>query len=741
MDADSKPKGDKHTDVLERALTRFDEAVIPQIPVRRVALIARQIAAIPGALWDGAFGDQFEQVVKLDVHKLNRAIRKAETDYRQNRIVPDFKPAGGNSDNDSAATLDGLHRADSQHYKAQQARDNAFSEMASGGFGAYRMTNEWADPLDKDSDDQRINPASAIVDADQSVFFDPGSSLYDKSDARYAFVIRQLTPEAFKREYPNADCSGWPEGVTRYSQWDGWYRPDFIAVAEYYEVDERDETLLVFEFEPTGEERREWEKDIEPEHIADLKALGWTMRKRTVKRRRCSKYILSGAEVLDDRGYIAGGNIPIVPVYGQRAYVNGVEWFTGLLTSSKIDAARLYASMVSRLAEIQALSPHEKPIFDPEQLPPNLQELWARSNVDRHPYALAKVLRNEDGSIAQAGPIGMVNAPQVPQTIAALLEIANRDVTEDDQDGAEQVKANTSADAMDIAAARVDAKSAVLLDNNRQSVQREGELYLAMAREVYVEPGRVVETMTEDGDDGEATLHEDFYDGDVLKTRNDFATGKYKVIAGVTEATATRRDRTVKQMLSYAEMAVGAQDMEGAQAALITASMNMDGEGLDDFQKWQRKRALSLGLVEPTEDEQREMAEQQANAQQQPDPATVVAAAQAKALEAGAAKDAATAQSIGIKTQAEAQDRMANAALKMAQAEAVGGPEQAPAAPSGLSPANDDAQIEERFASAELKRAQAEHLRDDMDNKRIKTGHQIKMERRQQEQAERAPAA
>lgn len=734
---DSKPTGDAHDDVLERALSRFDEAVIPQIPVRQVALIARKIAAIPGALWEGAFGDQFEQVVKLDVHKLNRAIRKAETDYRQNRIVPDFKPAGGNSDNDSADTLDGLHRADSQHYKAQQARDNAFSEMAAGGMGAYRLTNEWADPLDKDSDEQRINPAAAIVDADQSVFFDPGSTLYDKSDAQYAFVIRQMTPESFKREYLDAKHIGWPEGVTRLTQWDGWYRPDFIAVCEYYEIEERNEALLIFELEVTGEERREWQKEVTPEDIADLKALGWTMRKRTVKRRRCCKYILSGAEVLDDRGFIAGGNIPIVPVYGQRAYVNGVEWFTGLLTSSKIDAARLYASMVSRLAEIQALSPHEKPIFDPEQLPPNLQDLWARSNIDRHPYALAKVLRNEDGSIAQAGPIGMVNAPQVPQTIAALLEIANRDVTEDDEDSSEQVQANTSADAMDIAAARVDAKSAVLLDNNRQSVQREGELYLDMAREVYVEPGRIVETMTEDGDDGEATLHEDYLDGEVLKTRNNFATGKYKVIAGVTEATTTRRDRTVKQMLNVATIAIQAQDMEGAQAALITASANMDGEGIDEWQKWNRKRGLTLGLFEPTEDEQREMAEQQANAQQQPDPTTVVAQAQAQALMAGAQKDQADAQVAGAKVV----DTLAAAALKRAQAEAVGGPEQAPAAPTGLSPANDDAQIVEKYASADLKRAQAEHLRDDMADKRIKTGHQIEMERRQQEQAERAPAA
>lgn len=667
---EEKPTGsDKLREVHKRALRRFDEAVLPQIPVRQAALLARQIASIPGALWDGDFGDQFAEVVKLDVHKLGKALRKAESDYRQNRIVPDFRPAGGSSDNDTADTLDGLHRADSQHFKAQQGRDNAYSEACAGGFGAYRLTNEWADPLDKDSDEQRINPAAAIVDADQSVFFDPNATLYDKSDARFAFVIRSITPDAFEDQYEGKQAS-WPEGVSR-PQWD-WYRPDFIAVAEYYEIEERDERVLIFELETTGEEQRHWQKEIGADEIADLQALGWTMRTRTAKRRRCHKYVLSGAEVLEDRGYIAGGNIPIVPVYANRGYVNGVEWFTGLLTSSKIDSARLYASMVSRLAEIQALSPHEKPIFAAEQMTPALADQWARSNIDRHPYALINPLIDPTtGQIISAGPIGKVEPPQVPQTLAALLEIANRDVTEDDVDGAEQVRANTSADAMDIAAARVDAKSAVLLDNNRQSVQREGELYLAMACEVYVEEGRVVETMTEDGDDGTAVLQEPFYDGDQLKTRNDFGSGKYKVIASVTEATATRRDRTVKQMLNVATIAVQAQDMEAAQAAIGVATLNMDGEGLDDFLEWTRSRGIKGGWVKPNEDEQRELAEQAAQQQQQPDPAAMVAEAQVGALKAGAMRDAANAQKIAAEiplVQAKTAEAFASAANKRVDA-------------------------------------------------------------------------
>ncbi len=715
--------GEDEREFHKTAMERFRAAVEPQLEVRALSLAARRFVGIPGAQWDGAFGDEYGDTIKLEINKVGRAVRKLETDYRQNRIVPDFRPSGGSSDNDTADTLDGLHRADSQYFKAQQARDNAFSEAARGGFGAYRLTTEYASPLDPDDDAQRINPGLVIPDADQCVFFDPDSKLYDKSDARFAFVLTAMSPAAFKDRWDEKRVVSWEDTLIK-PTWDGfdWYHPDTVVQAEYYFVEEKTEALLIFTLEETSEEERHWARDIKPEAIKEYQAMGWKKRTRKVPRRRVMKAVLSGAEVLSAARRIAGERIPIVPVYCYRDYVDGVERFKGIV-QDRIDPQRLYNAQTSRLAEIAAMSPFERPIFDPEQLPPALQNLWARGNIDRHPYALANALRDGDGKIVQVGPIGKVEPPSVPQTMAALLEISNRDLTEDDQDGADEVVANTSADAMDTAAARVDAKSGMMLDNMRQSVQCEGEIYLGMAPETYWEEGRVVETMTEEGDDGSATLHERYYDGEILKTRNDFSNGRYKVMASVTEATVTRRDRTVKQMLNVAQIAIAAQDMAGAQAAVGVATLNMDGEGLDDYLEWQRKRGIEAGYVKPSEDEQRELAEAAQN--QQPDPAQEVAAAQIKALEAGAVKDVAQAQAAGITAQAQAAERIANAHLKTAQANAVGGPEQAPEVPTGLQAANDEAAVIERRASADLKTAQAEKIRDEIRNPRIRMGRDL----------------
>lgn len=634
-------------EVHARAMRRFDACALPTMENRRESLKARRFITIPGAQWEDEWGEQFDAGIKLEINKTGRGVEKIERDYRENRIVPDFRPDGKNADPVTADTLDGLHRADSYRFKSQQARDNAVFEAIAGGFGAYRLTNEWEDEGDKDNDHQRINPASIITDADQSVFFDINARLYDKSDARYGFVRIAMAREVFDDEY-EGHASDFPEGASWKVR--DWFAPDTVAVAEYYEREEADDTLWVLVHTLSGEEKRLWSSDLEKGQLAALKAQGWQAKAQRRKRCRIHKYVLSGAEVLEDRGYIAGECIPIVPVYGRRYFVDGIERWKGYV-QDKMDAQRLYNSNVSKLAETNSLAPREVPVFAPEQIDGVQAEQWARANIDRLPYLTAHPLLNPDGSIAHLGPIDKVQPPQLAPVTAALMQIAGNDLVEDMAD-ADEVKANTSAEAMDLAATRVDAKSGIYLDNIRQSVQREGEIYFSMAREVYSEEGREVETMDEQGDDGRAVLKQSFTDkqtGD-NRTINDFSGARYKVIVSVTEATATRRDKTVKSCLNVAQVAGAGGDAELAQAAVITAVLNMDGEGMGDLQDWTRTtRALPMGLVKPTEDEAKAMAEQ-AQAAQTPDPMAELAGAQSMLAQADAQKKLAEVELTGAKT-------------------------------------------------------------------------------------------
>lgn len=678
--------------VFERAMQRFDLAVLPQLEQRSLALAARRFVSIPGAQWEGDFGDFFDDAIKLEINLTKDGLEKIYRDYNENRIVPDFRPAGGKGDEVSADTLDGLHRADAYHFKAQQAWDNAFIEGTSGGFGAYRLTNEWADPYDPKSDAQRINPGYIITDADQRVFFDPDSKLYDKSDASFAFVLTAQNRTLFEEEHEESIAS-WPEEkVLMPGQYD-WFPPNQVIKAEYYEVEDHSEKLLILEHKLSGKEERYWASEIDSDELADLRKMGWTVRTRQLQRKRVHKYVMSGAEVLADKGIIAGDRIPVAPYYGKRSFVDGVERFEGYV-QGKMDVQKLYNMAVSRLAETSAMSPRELPIVTPQQIAGH-EASWARQVVDRPSYALLNPLLNPStGEPIALGPVGKVEAPQVDPSTAAVIQIARNDLTQDQQDGSDTAKANTSEEALAFAATRVDAKSGIFLDNWRQTIQCGGEVYLSMSADIYYEPGREIETMTEDGNDGTATLVQQYVDpvSKQAGIRNDFSRGHYKVVVDVTEATATRREKTVKSCIAMAEASAQLVPQLG-QAALITAAANMDGEGSSDFQKYARKLGIQQGVIQPSDEEKQQMEQDaQTAAQQPPSAADTLAAAKAKEAEASAVQKA------------------ADAHLKNAQADAIGGPEQAPKAPDGLDAFHKIAQTAKTVAEARKITTDTQHM-------------------------------
>lgn len=631
---------DKGDDVLARALRQFGDIMCEQVVQERAsALEDRRFVFIEGAQWDGEWGEQFENGIRVQINKTQRGHDKIINDYRANRFTVNYRPVGSQGDDDTAELLNGLMFADMYRSGGQEALDNAFGEGAAGGMGAWRLCNEYEDESDSENEHQRI-AVEPIVDADQRVFFDLDAKRYDKSDARFAYVLHSMTPDAFREEYGQDRMTSWPEGSRPLTSTFDWFRGDAVYIAEYYQVEEVKREFRIYTRAATEEEFKFFAEDMAEGQHDDLTKRGFEVRKRRITRKRVHKWILSGAEVLEDCGFIAGENIPIVPFYGKRVFINNVERFKGHVRDAK-DPARVYNAQISKLTETASLAPAERPVFAPEQVE-GLQGHWANMNIDRAPYALAHPLTDPvSGQIVQTGPTSYIKPPDVPPVLAALIQQTGADIAEITygDDGAMEVKSNVSGEAMDIAASRVDAKSFIYMDNFKLSVQRFGQIYYSMAKEVYIEEGREVEVMDEDGETSVKVLSElarNPATGETSK-RHDLSVGRFNVIADVTEATATRRDKTVRTMMTFANAAVSVQDMALGQAALLVAAKNMDGEGIADFQEFVRKKAVSIGLDEPTPEEKQAAA----RSEQQPDPQAEAMLAQAKALNAQAGKLAA----------------------------------------------------------------------------------------------------
>lgn len=657
-------------EVHARAMSRFSPIAESTQEERMLALEDRRFASIAGAQWEGPWQDQWANSIRVEVNKTAQGVEKIIADYRANRVTVNFRAVGDEASEQTAETLNGMFRADLYASKGQEATDNAFDEGVNGGIGAWRLTNVYCDEYDPDNDDQRI-AFEPIVDADQSVFWDQNSRLYDKSDARFCFVLSAMSKQAFIATYGADKQNDWPQGtVKRYYD---WFTPDIVRVAEYYEVEIKPAVRLTLKHRVTDEQMKVWLKDLEADDLANLQTEGWDqVGRKKVKRRQVAKYLLSGSEVLEGRRIIAGTEIPIIPFYGKRWFIDNMERSRGHVRLAK-DPQRIYNAQITNLVETSSLSPIERPIFTPEQIAGH-ELSWAEANINRSPYSLINPIIGPDGSPLPTGPVAMVTPPQLPPVLAALIQITASDIADltSADDGADQTQSNVSAEAMDIAATRTDAKSGIYMDNFRQSMQRCGEVYQSMASDITVE-GQEVETMEDDGGMGTATIMEPHTDEKTgaFTFRNDLSKGKYKVIADVTEATTTRRDKTVKNMVNGAQV-VATFDPELASAMMNTAIYNMDGEGVQGLKDWVRARLVKQGLLKPTPEEKAELEQAQQN--QPPDPDSVLAQAQATALQASAAKDQALTQKAGADTElskAKVVQTLADAHQKNVDAEQV----------------------------------------------------------------------
>jgi hypothetical protein len=600
----------------QEALTEFDNIQSALRDERLQCLQDRRFYSIAGAQWEGPLGEQFENKPKFEVNKIHLAVIRIINEYRNNRITVDFVSKEGKEYDKLADTCDGLYRADEQDSGAEEAYDNAFEEGVAGGFGAWRLRTVYENEEDEEDEKQRIR-IEPIFDADSSVFFDLNAKRQDKADAKRCFVITSMTRQAYKDEWGD-DPASWPKEVHQY-EFD-WLTPDVVFVAEYYRVEETRETVYVWET-IDGEEERYKDADFEADETLEerLLAVGSKeVRQKNIKRRRVRKYILSGAKILEDCGYIAGKCIPIVPMYGKRWFVDNVERCMGHVRLAK-DAQRLKNMQLSKLGEISALSSVEKPILTPEQVAGH-QMMWADDNIKNFPYLLVNPITDANGNQAISGPIGYTKPPQIPQALAALLQITEQDMQDllGNQQAGEELQPNVSGKAVELIQNKLDMQTFIYMSNMSKAVKRSGEIWLSMARDVLVEEGRKMKSIGPQNEMQSVELAKPVVnEKGEIETENDLSEAEFDVNVDVGPSSSSKRAATVRALTGMASLT---DDAETKQVLGAMAMMNMEGEGITEVRDYFRKKLLRMGVVKPTEEEQQTMAEKAQNAQ--PDPNT-----------------------------------------------------------------------------------------------------------------------
>jgi hypothetical protein len=635
----------------DEALAQFDDVQSALRDERLQCLQDRRFYSLAGSQWEGPLWDQYENKPKFEVNKIMLAVIRVVNEYRNNRITVDFVSKDGAENDKLAEVCDGLYRADEQASVADEAYDNAFEEAVGGGIGAWRLRTVYEDEEDPENDRQRIR-IEPIFDADSSVFFDLQAKRQDKSDARFCFVVTSMTQQAYKDTWGD-DPASWPKIIHQY-EFD-WCTPDVVYVAEYYKVEEKTETIRIFQT-ITGEEERYTKADFDKDEMLEetLAAIGTVeVRQRKVKTKRVHKYIMSGGKVLEDAGYIAGKCIPIVVVYGKRWFVDNVERCMGHVRLAK-DAQRLKNMQLSKLGEISALSSVEKPILTPEQVAGH-QVMWAEDNLKDYPYLLINPITDQNGNQAVSGPVAYTRSAAIPPAMAALLQITETDMQDilGNPASADKMVSNISGKAVEMIQARVDGQAFIYMSNFAKGMKRCGEIWLSMAKDIYIEDKRKMKTIAPTGEAAMVELMQPNIDqetGEMVMT-NDLTSATFDVIADVGPSSSTKRQATVRALTGMLQIT---QDPETAQVITAMAMMNMEGEGISDANAYFRKKLLRMGVVKPTDMEAEELMTEMQGKPQDPNAMYLQAAAENETAKAA-------------KARADTVETVASAELKRAQ--------------------------------------------------------------------------
>lgn len=604
----------------------FDAIQTAVRDVRLACLADRRFCYIPGAQWEGPLGEQFANKPRFEFNKTHLAVIRVVNEWRNNRITVDFVPRDGSQADKFADNCDGLYRADEKKSGAMEAYDTCFEEGVSGGMGAFRLRATYEDELDDENDRQRIDIVP-IPEADSCVFFSLDGKRYDKADASRCYVLTSMTPDDYRNEYGD-DPASWPKDIEN-SYFD-WNTPDTVWIAEVYEVEQKSELVHFFQGIALTDELNELRvphDELTPEKLNELQATGFReVRQKRVKVRKVRKWIMNGARILEDCGHIAGTHIPVVPFYGKRMIVDGIERIQGHVRLAR-DAQQLDNMIKSWLAEMAARFDIEKPILTPEQIAGHAT-MWARDSVEKYPYLLVNPILDANGQQVVTGPVAYTKAPNMPPAMAALAQLAAQSLEDmlGNQQAGEELQPNMSGKAVELVQNRLDMQCFIYMDNMRKSIERAGEIWLSMMADIAVEPGRKMKSIDQNGKAGTVELLRPMIAEDGSEVlENDFSQAAFDVVTDVGPSSSSRRAATVRALTGMMQMT---QDPETMTVLSSMAMMNMEGEGLDDVRDFFRQKMLRMGAVKPTDEEAKQLAAEQQNAQPDPNAQFLMASAQ-----------------------------------------------------------------------------------------------------------------
>jgi hypothetical protein len=589
---------------------------------------------------------------------LRKAGRQIIADLRSNPIQIDFNPKADSRD-DGADLIDGLYLADDRVNTTLESYDNASSEAVVCGVGAWELYTDYESS--RSGNRNQVIRRRPLYEANNNSFWDPNAKRLDKSDAMYHSYLTPYSPDGYKQLV--LDETGEDIGEVRGSSFSDpeqsyvfpWVSGgnDVIYVVSFCHKQKVKDNVLTM-VDPLGQPLLLLESDLS-EVMDELIEKGYMIdndKTKKIQRWEVTKYIASGEKIISSY-VVAGENIPVVPVYGERAFVEGEEHYEGVTRLAK-DPQRLRNFQMSYLADIASRSPRPKPIFFPEQIQ-GFEDMYAENGPDsNYPYNLQN-RQTANGEALPIGPMGMMPEQPIPQAVVACIELSRQAVEDVANPGLPQDIADPdlSGKAVSLLTARLDQQSMVHQQNLKHAKRRDAEIYASMAVTVYDAPRKVTTTLA-DGTQKTVSIMESVQDKETgeIMVLNDLTNMEFDVYADIGPSYSSKKEQTIEQLEKMA-IAIGPVDPAMMKMLILKQATLVDGVAFDDIREYARKQLILDGIIEPDTPEEEKMVQDASQQQDKPDPMMVAAMAEMKKGEAAQMETQRKAQADQFKAQTD----------------------------------------------------------------------------------------
>lgn len=455
------------SEVVEEALKLFERDRSNWSSVYQKALEDLEFQSDkPYAQWDDATYSDRKQtgrpVITLD--QLGQFVHQVVNDIRQNTPSINAIPAGEASDPETADIVKGLIKGIEYQSSADDAYDTAATFSVKSSIGFIRVDHDYANDTGFEQAlciKRVINPLACYIDSN--------SVEADGKDAKHAHVLEDMTVGAFKDRWPGFDAVNFSAKKERRGKTN---ESDMITVCEFFQLEEEEKEISLDEDGSIVMDGEDGEEKPEPKA------------KRKVKRVKVKRYWLSGKDVLEQSSF-PGKYIPVVPVYGEEAWLDGERNLFSLIRKAK-DGQMMFNLWASLETELLLKQP-QAPVMVPAGAIEAYSADWKSPSKS---MALRYDQVSTDGSVTYNKPerlqpptipTGIVNAKQESlNDIKATLGMYNASVGER-SNAISGVAYNAQKKEGDVATYH-------FADNLARSIEHVGRIIVSAIPEIYDTP-------------------------------------------------------------------------------------------------------------------------------------------------------------------------------------------------------------------------------------------------------------